>query len=79
MDKGRRQPPDSQGKDDELKGNIKQGIGGATGDQAMQSEGRADELAGRGKGVLGGDIVELEGDPTIGAPTRPHPGEEPWD
>ena len=42
-----------EGKGDELKGNIKQGIGGATGDREMQSEGQADELAGKGKGVMG--------------------------
>ena len=53
-----------EGKGDELKGNIKQGIGGATGDREMQSEGQADELAGKGKGVLGGakDTLDKAGD-----------------
>ncbi len=56
-----------KGKADELKGNIKQGVGKATGDRSMQSEGQADELAGKGKGVEGsaketlgkvGDVVK---------------------
>ncbi len=56
-----------KGKADELKGNIKQGVGKATGDRGMQSEGQADELAGKGKGVVGsaketlgkvGDVVK---------------------
>ena len=56
-----------KGKADELKGNIKQGVGKATGDRRMQSEGQADELAGKGKGVVGsaketlgkvGDVVK---------------------
>ncbi|HSH76927.1 MAG TPA: CsbD family protein [Herpetosiphonaceae bacterium] len=53
-----------EGKGDELKGNIKQGIGGATGDREMQSEGQADELEGKGKGVLGGakDTLSKAGD-----------------
>ena len=42
-----------EGKGDELKGNVKQGVGRATGDRDLQSEGQADELAGKGKGVVG--------------------------
>ncbi len=42
-----------KGKADELKGNVKQGVGKATGDRDMQAEGQADELAGKGKGVVG--------------------------
>ena len=56
-----------KGKADELKGNVKQGVGKATGDRDMQAEGQADELAGKGKGVVGsaketlgkvGDVVK---------------------
>ncbi len=56
-----------KGKADELKGNIKQGVGREMGDRSMQSEGQADELAGKGKGVVGsaketlgkvGDVVK---------------------
>ena len=42
-----------EGKTDELKGNVKQGVGDATGDRSMQAEGMADEAKGKGKGVLG--------------------------
>ncbi len=42
-----------EGKTDELKGNVKQTIGNATGDRGMQAEGMADEAKGKGKGVLG--------------------------
>ena len=42
-----------KGKADEFKGNVKQGVGKATGDRDMQAEGQADELAGKGKGVVG--------------------------
>ena len=52
------------GTTDELKGNIKQGVGRATGDRDMQSEGQADELAGKGKGVVGSakDTLDKAGD-----------------
>ena len=42
-----------EGKTDELKGNVKQGVGDATGDRSLQAEGMADEAKGKGKGVLG--------------------------
>ena len=42
-----------EGKMDELKGNVKQGVGDATGDTSMQAEGMADEAKGKGKGMLG--------------------------
>ena len=42
-----------EGKVDELKGNVKQGVGNATGDTDMQTEGMVDEAKGKGKGVLG--------------------------
>ena len=42
-----------EGKVDELKGNVKQGIGGATDDPGLQAEGKVDETKGKGKGVLG--------------------------
>ena len=53
-----------EGKGDEIKGNIKQGVGRATDDREMQSEGQADELAGKGKGVVGSakDTLDKAGD-----------------
>ncbi len=53
-----------EGKGDELKGNIKQGVGGLTGDRDMQAEGQTDELAGKGKGVMGEakDTLDKAGD-----------------
>ncbi len=53
-----------EGKGDELKGTVKQGVGRATGDREMQSEGQADELAGKGKGVVGSakDTLDKAGD-----------------
>ena len=42
-----------EGKTDELKGNVKQSVGDATGDRDMQAEGMVDEAKGKGKGVLG--------------------------
>ncbi len=42
-----------QGKADELKGNVKQGVGEATGDTSMQAEGQVDEAKGKGEGLLG--------------------------
>ncbi len=53
-----------EGKADELKGNVKQGVGKATGDRDMQAEGQADELAGKGKGVAGKakDTLDKAGD-----------------
>ncbi len=42
-----------EGKADELKGNVKQGVGDATDNRSMQSEGMVDEAKGKGKGALG--------------------------
>ncbi|HZB96723.1 MAG TPA: CsbD family protein [Herpetosiphonaceae bacterium] len=42
------------GKADELKGNVKQGVGGATGDTDMQSEGQMDTAKGKAEGAMGG-------------------------
>ncbi len=42
-----------EGKGDEIKGNVKQGVGEATGDTSMQAEGMVDEAKGKGKGALG--------------------------
>lgn len=42
-----------EGKADELKGNVKQGVGEATGDTSLQTEGQLDEAKGKGKGILG--------------------------
>ncbi len=56
-----------EGKADEIKGNVKQGVGGATGNEEMRSEGQVDEVKGKGKGVLGGakDMMDKAGD-TLG-------------
>jgi uncharacterized protein YjbJ (UPF0337 family) len=53
-----------EGKVDELKGNVKQGVGDATGDRGMQAEGMADEAKGKGKGVIGEakDVVDNAAD-----------------
>ena len=53
-----------EGKADELKGNVKQGLGTATGDRDMHAEGQADALAGKGKGVVGKakDTLDKAGD-----------------
>ena len=53
-----------QGKAEELKGTVKQGVGKATGDREMQAEGQADELAGKAKGVVGSakDTLDKAGD-----------------
>ena len=42
-----------EGKADELKGNVKQGVGGATGNEEMRSEGQVDEVKGKGKVIVG--------------------------
>ena len=42
------------GKADELKGNVKQGIGEATGDTSLKTEGQVDEAKGKGEGLIGG-------------------------
>ncbi len=42
-----------EGKADELKGNVKQGVGDATGDRSLQAEGMVDKAKGKGKGALG--------------------------
>ena len=42
------------GKADELKGNVKQGVGGATGDSDMQAEGQMDTAKGKAEGAMGG-------------------------
>ncbi len=41
------------GKVDELKGKAKQGVGGATGDHALQGEGVVDEVKGKVKQAYG--------------------------
>jgi uncharacterized protein YjbJ (UPF0337 family) len=41
------------GKVDELKGKVKQGVGGATGDHGLQGEGLVDEAKGKVKQAYG--------------------------
>jgi uncharacterized protein YjbJ (UPF0337 family) len=45
------------GKADEVKGKVKQGVGGATGDHGMQGEGLVDEAKGKVKQAYG-DVKE---------------------
>ncbi len=42
-----------EGKVDEVKGHIKEGAGGLTGDRDLQREGRVDELKGKAKEAFG--------------------------
>lgn len=53
-----------EGKADELKGNVKQGVGRATGDSELQAEGQMDEATGKGKGMVGSakDALDKAGD-----------------
>lgn len=53
-----------EGKADELKGNVKQGVGRATGDSELQAEGQMDDATGKGKGVVGAakDALDTAGD-----------------
>ena len=53
-----------EGKVDEFTGNVKQGVGKATGDSELEAEGQMDEAAGKGKGLIGGakDALQDAGD-----------------
>ena len=46
---------------DEMKGNLKQGIGKMTGDEDMQAEGRAEHDAAKAKREIKGAGTELKG------------------
>lgn len=42
-----------EGKGDDLKGKLKDGLGGLTGDSSLQGEGKMDQLKGKVKDMLG--------------------------
>lgn len=42
-----------EGKLDHLKGHVKDGIGGLTGDKSLQAEGKMDQIKGKAKDALG--------------------------
>jgi len=50
-----------EGSGKKLKGDIKQGVGKATGDQKMQSEGAADKAKGKIQNAVGGIKDALKG------------------
>lgn len=60
-----------EGTVDEAKGNIKQGVGDATGDNQTKGEGMLDEAKGQGKQAVG-DLKDAAGDlqEGIGSATR---------
>jgi uncharacterized protein YjbJ (UPF0337 family) len=43
----------AEGKVDELKGKVKEGVGGATGNRDMEAEGEIDQAKGKGKQAWG--------------------------
>ena len=43
-----------EGKADQLKGQIKQAVGGVTGNDRLKAEGKADETVGKAKTAVGG-------------------------
>ena len=51
MDKNR-----VEGSGDQLKGNIKEGVGKLTGDQKLQAEGHGDQAGGKIKNAVGGAV-----------------------
>lgn len=51
-----------EGTGDRLKGRIKDGVGGLTGDDSMQAEGKLDQLKGRVKDAVGDVQRKLGGD-----------------
>ena len=51
MDKNR-----VEGSGDQLKGNIKEGVGNLTGDQKLKAEGQGDQAGGKIKNAVGGAV-----------------------
>jgi uncharacterized protein YjbJ (UPF0337 family) len=51
MDKNR-----VEGSGDQLKGNLKEGVGHVTGDEKLKAEGRADQAGGKVKNAVGGIV-----------------------
>lgn len=50
-----------EGTGDSIKGHVKDGLGGLTGDSSLQAEGKLDQLKGKAKDALG-DIQRALGD-----------------
>jgi uncharacterized protein YjbJ (UPF0337 family) len=55
MDKNR-----VEGSGDQLKGNIKEGVGNLTGDQKLKAEGHADQTGGKIKNAVGGAVDSVK-------------------
>ena len=58
----------AEGKADNLKGKIKDGVGGLTGDTSLQAEGKMDQAKGKVQDALG--KVQRKLDPNPGDPNR---------
>jgi len=55
MDKNR-----VEGSGDQLKGNIKEGVGHLTGDEKLKREGQADQVGGKVKNAVGGAVDSVK-------------------
>jgi uncharacterized protein YjbJ (UPF0337 family) len=55
MDKNR-----VEGSGDQLKGNIKEGVGHLTGDEKLKHEGKADQVGGKVKNAVGGAVDSVK-------------------
>jgi uncharacterized protein YjbJ (UPF0337 family) len=51
-----------EGTGDSIKGHVKDGVGGLTGDSSLQAEGKVDQLKGKAKDALGDVQRALGGD-----------------
>ena len=49
-----------EGKGENLKGRVKDALGGLTGDSKLQGEGKLDQLKGKAKDMLGGVQRDLD-------------------
>lgn len=54
----------AEGAIDNMKGKVKDGIGGLTGDSSLQAEGKMDQAKGKAKDALGDVQRKLGGDRT---------------
>lgn len=50
----------ARGKGNDLKGRVKDAVGGLTGDQSMQAEGKLDRLKGKAQDTMGGAKRDLD-------------------
>lgn len=55
MDKNR-----VEGSGDQLKGNLKEGVGNLTGDQKLKAEGQGDQAGGKIKNAIGGAVDSVK-------------------